>query len=415
MSWIRLAPATAESLLICVAIFFSCLLQSALFHERFEVVQRDWGAIRSFEMIDRHDGVREATEIELVGPFDVWRGDWWRIPVTAFHHANLFHLALSLIVGWYLGQLLERCWGSLDFMLFLIPATCLPVLAELCWGQAYQGLSGTLCAMLGALIVLRRQSNRTAKEFPEYIADLGLVTIVVCWLLNTAGIATFPNAAHFTGFIYGALIAGAMTADSRMPVSLRTAIVLAHLGILPAMVCATRPTWIGRYHWFHATTLLDPQASERSYERAIRCDPALVGAWLQWSHAAELRDSRLLAWERLVSGLVVNPSSARLMDDARRIWRHLDVNQRHEADAVLVRNFGNKSALWRNQIRTDNSLRVSGSDEDARNGRQELELENFELDQRLDLPSMKVFPAESNRPPASDSPEQFDAVEGERL
>ena len=46
LRWIRLAPMTAESLIVCAAIYLSCLFQATSNQRRrLEDVQRDWGAI----------------------------------------------------------------------------------------------------------------------------------------------------------------------------------------------------------------------------------------------------------------------------------------------------------------------------------------------------------------------------------
>ncbi|MEI8018699.1 MAG: rhomboid family intramembrane serine protease, partial [Schlesneria sp.] len=314
MRWIRLAPMTAESLVICLAVYLGSVFQAIAEREPFEDVQRSWGAIVSLRLPAIQDGVRRSLDSDLHGPFDVWSQEWWRIPITAFHHANLIHLTLNLVGAWYLGHRLELQWGSLKMALFLIPAVCIPVMSELCMGNSVLGFSGATCAMLGALAILRHFDDELAMSFSFEAVGLGLGMIALGCLLTVFEVSPCANVAHLTGLIYGTVIAFLMGGPFRRVFLLRISVVLAHVWLLPWLLLVMNPYWIGRYHWHQATTDRSPQRAEKKLQRAISCDSSLAGAWLAWSQFAERRNDLDDAWQRLIEGISHNPSNASLMD-----------------------------------------------------------------------------------------------------
>ena len=415
MRWIRLAPVTAESLIICVALFSGCFFQSIADQEPFEEAQRAWGAIFSLHQPAIHDGVRRSLDSDLVGPLDVWSGEWWRIPITAFHHANLIHLTLNLVAAWYLGYHLEQRWGSFTMALFLIPAICIPIMSELCFGNAVLGFSGAICAMLGALTVLRQYDDELARSFPVEVAQFGMAIIALGWLTTVFDLLPCANIVHLTGFCYGALIA-LLTGDPfRRIFLLRISVILAHVWLLPGLVLVVNPYWIGRYHWYHATSVRSPQRAEMILERAINCDSSLTGAWLLWSQCAERRSDLPEAWQRLIEGMSHNPSNPALMDSSRRLWRHLDSRQRRDAQLAMGRTFGWRSSAWLSQIRKGAYVESIDSVDELTVFRPNVDLSEWLLDQKIELPSRKIVVEPTDLPLNIDKDHFEDAAEGERL
>lgn len=415
MQSIRRAPMTAEVLIACVAVYASCLFQSTSYHQKFADVQRAWGAIVPVSIADAHDGVRRSKETELTGPIDVWNGDWWRIPATAFHHDNLFHLVLCLGATWYLGSRLEQRWGSFVMAMFLIPAICIPVMVELCWGQPVVGFSGAACAILGALVVLRHYDSKVAEVFSEDAAEFGSAMIVIGLLATMGDLISLPNAAHLGGFIYGASLTAITCGVFRRVFIMRVSAVLVHVWLIPALFLVCFPNWIGRYHWYQAVALQDRERAERRLERAVECDPSLAGAWLHWSRLAEEQNDPSEAWKRLVKGLSLNPTSSPLIDGTRRLWRHLDLRGRRNAEQILEDVFGRRASAWLAQIRTTAPAIPDVSDEDFIRKTQENDASEFSLDRRIELPTMDSLPVRSNPQLPKIPIEQNDASEGETL
>ena len=406
---------TAESLVVCVAVYLASVFQAIADREPFEEVQRSWGAICLLHQPAIHDGVRRSLDSDLYGPFDVWSREWWRIPITAFHHANLIHLMVNLVGAWYLGYRLEQRWGSFTMALFLIPAICVPIMSELCFGKAVLGFSGATCAMLGTLAVLRHFDDKLARSIPSEAVGFGVGMIALGWLLTVFDVFDCANIAHLTGFCYGAVIAFLTDGPLRHVFLLRISVCLVHIWLLPGLLLVMHPYWIGRYHWYQATSVSSPQRAERFLERAINCDSSLAGAWLLWSQSAERRSDLPEAWQRLIEGISHNPSNPPLMDSTRRLWRHLDSRQRRGAERVLARILGARSGAWLIQIRKEVYEKSIDSGDESTTFHPKVELSEWLLDQKILLQPLRIT-EEPSDPPGSFNENQFDdAAEGQRL
>lgn len=412
MNWIRFGPVTAELLVLCTTLFLSCLFEAVSERQSLSDVQRNWGAIQMLSQPVLQDGVRHLSDAGLTGPFDVWSGDWWRIPVTALHHKSILHLLFCLSGLWYLGHQLEKRWGSLALILFLIPALCIPVMAELAFGQAMAGSSGAICAILGALVVLSQLRPEAAEKFPMESAIAGVSLIGLGWLTTISGIWVCPNAAHLAGFCYGAAMAALTSGPLGHVTIVRYSAIVAHVWVLPLMFLAANPFWLGRYQWYLATQAPNPLLAESRLEQAVLYDPTLSGAWLTWSKNAERQGDLSEAWMRLIKGLAANPSDVSLIDGTRRLWRHLDSQQRRAAEIVLVRNFGKNATVWLKQIRAEVSSMNHDSAEDSANSSGQTDVSQFSLEQKLELPSLPLMPEAANKEFPKDVDQQNDAVEG---
>lgn len=439
MRWIRVAPVTAEVIIVSATIFLSCQMQADLNGERLDAVQRQWGAIRNLKTIDRHQTwIRSSkamvtrvapvtgrsssfelnpseSELQISGPFDLWEGEWWRIPLTSFHHENFFHLLLCLGAVWYLGSRLERYWGTFAMGLFLVPACCIPMLAELYCGQTFSGLSGFASAMFGALVVLRQSNKELAGLLSDEAVEAGVVVLGCYWVISATSFGWAGYAGHLTGLAYGGFIGLMMGGRLGQVALLRVTIVMAHWMLVPAMFLATYPIWTGRYQWYRAQTVRDWDRSDLHLMRTIRISPNLAGAWLQWAQVAEVDGDQDLAWERLINGLSNNPSSAPLIEASQRLWQHLNLQQRYDAVRVLDRFFGSRSRLWLEQIRLNSPVSEHSSDENLSNLLQAEDLSQFRLDQKIELPSMNVRSVQPLHKAPLIPLNGNDAMEGESL
>lgn len=415
MHWIRQAPVTSEMLVLCVALFACCAFQAMVDHVPLERVQRDWGAVRERVHVESYDGIRRTPDGELRGPLDVWDGEFWRIPLAAFHHRNLVHLLICGALALYLGRFVEDEWGSFSTIVFLIPATSVPIMAELAVGHSAMGLSGTVCALFGAVCMMRTYDEKLSQAFgPEKVA-LGAVILLLCFQATVSELVRFPNVSHLAGLIYGGSIAFLFQPALLRSDRYRAGILLLHLGFLPIAILLSHPVWLGPYHWYQASQVRDPELRDIALEQAVVCDPQLIGAWLRLSQVAEERGDVLGAWNRLIRGLKANPVSVSMMDSTRRLWRHFDSAQRRQAELNLTGAFGKRSSLWLQAIKSP-----AGSGESLRFELpsavpESLDLKSMALDQKIE-----IFPLESGvRPELRGKPvdgdDPGDAAEGRTL
>lgn len=415
MSWIRFLPVTAEAVVMCIALFTICSWEAISNRVPFQDVQREWGAVRQERLLVVHDGVRRDENAQLSGPFDVWDGEWFRIPLTAFHHQNFVHLLISSAAALTLGRLLEPAWGSLSFGLFLVPAMFVSMMAEICTGNAVMGLSGAVCAMLGALTVLRFENDQIAKSFPIEASIFGLLIILLGVIATAVGVVSFANISHISGYVYGVSVATISSKSFRKLWLLRAGLILFHLWLIPSFFFVTHPFWLGRYQWYRAVRTHNSEIAEKCLVQAISCDPSLTGVWIHLSEISEKKADFTEAWKWLIRGMEANPSSPSLMDSSRRLWRHLDSRQRKAAEQFVRSVWNGHANRWMNSIRTN--LESSGphiTDERTTMG-EDLDLSGIALDQKIELP---VFAPDGLQSPSKLSDPQNpheDAAEGQKL
>lgn len=412
---IRIAPVTAEVVIVCVALYVGCVSQSALSHERMDDAQRVWGAIQTQTYFDLHEGIHRVPELELNGPFDIWDGEWWRIPLTSFHHDDLFCLILNLGVTSFLGMRLEKYWGHFSYAMFLVAAICLPTMAELALGHSPNGLLGVNAAMLGALVVLREFDSRMTPLFSMQAAYMGLGGVLLTLGAQSIGGGEVPIAGAFVGFGYGAILGLVSSAPLKRFATTKVLVVVLHLLMVPAMWAIIHPSWLGRYYWYRAVTTQDLDLGERYLERAIRCDPSLTSVWLRWSQNVELRHDPLMAWSYLIRGLTANPSSSPLMEGTRRLWRRLGVAERTRAIEILDQLFGPLSGKWLAQIRSDGLSKVVDTEGFSEENAPPVNLRDFALDQKLELPDLDAFTGLMRDTGPKAPVGQDEAVEGKTL
>ncbi len=370
----RVVPVTSECLVICVALFVVCAARS-FGGVRFDDAQREWGAVT----------LKFAANPELNGPFDLWNGDWWRIPINAFHHANIVHLLLNCLSAWALGSLLERRWGSFRFALFLLPSVFLPTLSELVIGNVAVGFSGAICAMLGALIALKQFDDDNI--LPDRTVQFYLAFLVLCVWATMLDMIRIANVAHFVGLGYGWFATWAMCGPFRSANAIRVLFVLAHIGLYPLTWYAVKPIGNGRYHWYLADHQPDPRRQTAMLRFAVDCDPSLSGVWLRLANGEVIQGDILSAWRTLLQGLSYNPTRGELLEAVRRVWRRLPPGEaRTQADLELKRVFGERAGDWLIQIKQ--TALVVATPESARPDEPhqlEADSRRFPLDQKIDL------------------------------
>ncbi len=416
LDWIRRTPVTLETLIIAVVLYASCAFQATAEHRRFDEIQRDWGAIQTQHRSEPHEGVRRTRESEIQGPFELWNGEWWRVPLTAFHHHHLSHLLLSSLGLLYFGRILERLWGRFRMACFLFSAISIPNLLELAGGHGVMGLSGALYAVLGGLAGQRAFDH----EHPPALSIEGLfcgLSVMALGFLTTAWDAvSVSNRPHVVGFVYGMAAAWLCYQRFRQISLPRFVTILLCLILIPGFLLVANPFWIGRYHWYRATVQRTPPSAERALERAIQRDPSLTGAWLSLAEASGKREGILKSWQQLITGLAANPSSESLIESARRLWRHLDLHQRDEAKVMLGSAFGSRAEIWLNSIRSTVEVSAPLLPEYHTNHLgAEIDLSGLSLDQKVKLD----WPPQTPESPWKQSPQENlegnQAVEGESL
>lgn len=413
MSPLRVAPLTAQCLCICTALFVVCTARS-FDGVRFGDAQREWGAVTTLQVFAIRGDRREAVDPDLNGPFDLWDGEWWRIPVNSFHHVNVLHLMMNCLSAWMLGQLLERRWGSFRFALFLLPSIFLPILSELVVGNVSVGFSGAICAMLGALIAIKQFDDDNI--LPDQTVQFYLAFLVLCVWATMLDVIRIANVAHFVGLGYGWFATWAMCGPFRSANAIRTLFVLAHIGLYPLTWYAVQPIGNGRYHWYMADRIPDPRLKTRTLRFAVHCDPSLAGVWLRLADGELIQGDLLAAWRTLLEGLSHNPTRRELLEAVRRVWRRIPPgHERTQADLELQRVFGERAVDWLIPIKQTAPVSATPELEERDEPRNvEADSRRFALDQKIDLDWQPAV-AKPAAPQPFDPQAPDSAVEGATL
>lgn len=135
------------------------------------------------------------------------RGEYWRFVSSMFLHGGLLHITFNMMALWQVGQLMERIYGPLRFLVLYFGAGILGS-ATSWWihpGLSV-GASGAIFGVYGGLLVfLLRHRTRIR---PEVFAHLRSSTIAFIAYSLFAGFAIpgIDNSAHIGGLIGGFLL-----------------------------------------------------------------------------------------------------------------------------------------------------------------------------------------------------------------
>ncbi len=327
------------------------------------------------------------SELEMDSPhgfFDLWRGEVWRVVVSAFHHGNLLHLLMNGASLALLGYLLEPRMGRIRFLAFTLVTASVSLLPEFLNGSQAVGISGALCAMLGMLMVMRRHDDEVAMYLTDTVVMISLTLLIGCAIATYAGVLHIANLAHFSGLGYG-LLAGEIFYGRWSGRVWRWTFYAAHLCFIPAVYFLIHPTWDGNYHWYQAIRADDPAQRRKHYETAVQLDPGLTEPWhAMASHQIEDGNPHE-AWRTILRGLSFNRSDKRGALISRRIWNGFRTAEgRQRALQSLEEVFGDEAEAWKERLRLVSPPLAFGG---LPPWPKERDLERFRLDQSIELPT----------------------------
>ena len=136
-------------------------------------------------------------------------GQWWRLGSALFLHFGLIHLAMNLWALWDGGQLVERMFGHLRFIIiYLASGLCGNLLSLVIQGNeaVSGGASGAIFGVYGALLVFvwRERQQLNPGEFRWlFWGGLGFSAVSITLGLVIPGI---DNSAHIGGLVAGCLL-----------------------------------------------------------------------------------------------------------------------------------------------------------------------------------------------------------------
>ncbi len=231
---------------------------------------------------------REALAIFGYLPADsIWNGGYWALVTSAFVHFELWHVAFNAYWLWVLGSRLEQAIGSIPFLAFFIVSAFVSSSIQLAVsGDTGIGASGVVYAIFGFMWPARNRHPR----FNE-VLDARTIQIFVLWLGGCV-VATFldvwhvGNAAHISGLLFGAAVAGAFVLQFNRRLMFAGLVTLVVSSIVPLFWCPWSITWLS-YKAYNAHIEERYDAALERYTQIINLDPENSWAYLNRSFVFE--------------------------------------------------------------------------------------------------------------------------------
>ncbi len=306
--------------------------------------------------------IRHSAEYpNLFGPFDLWAGQWWRVPMGGLHQGGWWQLAVIVPAVVFVGFLLEPRLHPVMFGFFFVGALFVTTLARWQFPEIpgwfagedpITGLGGVIFAAFGVLLVLRQHDGTLNRQLGDGGILLGAICGLGCLALSIGGwITGVDNLAHIVGFFYGLVWSMVLSAPATAIRFWTAALVAGHGFLWMPFDQIMHPAENGRYHWWLAETTDDEAFKTTCYRNAVTSDPTLAYPWYALAEQ-EFRTGRPReAWESLLGGLKRHPELKHAEHLSPQIWRRFATpTDRKEALAVLARIFPRDPAQWRDRL-----------------------------------------------------------------
>lgn len=148
--------------------------------------------------------------------------EYYRIFTSVFLHADVNHLFSNMVVLYYLGESVEKYFGSLRYIiLYLLAGSCgnlVSIVHECVAGLLISsvGASGAIFGIIGAVFVLVIVHKGHWKQI-----TFGRLVFMIAYSLYSGFVASnINNAAHVGGFVSGIVIALVLWALQRVKSSI---------------------------------------------------------------------------------------------------------------------------------------------------------------------------------------------------
>ena len=235
-------------------------------------------------------------------------GEPWRLLSAMFLHGGALHVGLNMLALYQVGQLVERMFGHVRYLLIYLGAGVLGGVASLWWRQDVVsiGASGAIFGLFGALLVYLLAHRRAIDA--ELFRSLRKTTLGLIGYSLLIGfvIPGVDNAAHVGGLV-GGLLLGASFASPRLrprAAGLGGIAICIALGVLmwhetPVPHGASVPD---AFRLDAVRAFIEAQPELVSTEQAV-VDGLRDGSMSKVVALEEIERGLLPQWERLVAGL----------------------------------------------------------------------------------------------------------------
>lgn len=213
----------------------------------------------------------------------IWSGRYWALVTSAFVHVALWHLAFNVYWLWVLGRRLEQAIGSLPFLAFFTVAAFVSSSFQLAVSDDTGiGASGVVYAIFGFMWPARHRYPGFERVLDRRTIQLFVIWLIGCVVVTRLEVWQIGNAAHVSGLVFGAVVAGLLVLGIRRRLLVAGLATLLVLSIMPLFWCPWSVTWIGtKAYQAHAAGRYEV-ALER-YTRLLETDPENAWGYLNRS------------------------------------------------------------------------------------------------------------------------------------
>ncbi|CAN5611415.1 hypothetical protein BH20CHL7_BH20CHL7_13440 [soil metagenome] len=139
----------------------------------------------------------------------VARGEYWRLWSVTLLHGSLIHLAFNMYALYLVGQIVERWYGAIRFVLFYLACAAAGSVASFVFGGDVPsvGASGAVFGLFGLVLAAGRLHHPVDRGSRMLVRQLGMLILInIAFGFAVPGI---DNAAHLGGLAAG-LFLGAL-------------------------------------------------------------------------------------------------------------------------------------------------------------------------------------------------------------
>jgi GlpG protein len=174
-----------------------------------------------------------------------WDGKYWALLTSVFVHIELWHLAFNLYWLWFLGGRLEKAIGSLRWLAFFLLAAIISSAIQLgISGIGGIGASGVVYAIFGFMWATRNHFDGFKEALTKQTIILFVVWLFICLATTFLNLWQVGNAAHFSGILFGIIVADIFVVRYKAGLAKIASFVLVVASVVPLFWCPWSVHWV---------------------------------------------------------------------------------------------------------------------------------------------------------------------------
>jgi len=176
-----------------------------------------------------------------------WDGKYWSLLTSVFVHLELWHLAFNLYWLWVLGGRLEKAIGPLRWLAFFLTAAVVSSSVQLAAsGAGGIGASGVVYAIFGFMWAARNHFDAFKEALTKQTIVLFVAWLFICLGATLLNIWQVGNAAHFSGALFGIVVADIFVVKYKALVAKIAGAALLIASIVPLFWCPWSVHWVSK-------------------------------------------------------------------------------------------------------------------------------------------------------------------------